>query len=111
MSKKVTESKIGSMGFSITKRCLHSTEISNQSSMFIFFFFCTSNFLPLIILQLQTVTKYYKEPHLSRCTGCLSTGVASIFMQGGRKSNIMDLSLLTMNCNNRNYYISVSRLK
>ena len=109
MSKKVTESKIGSMGFSITKKCLHSTEISNQSSMLIFF--CTSNFLPLIILQPETVTKYYKELHLSRCSGCLSTGVASIFMQGGRKSNIMDLSLLTMNCNNRSYSISVSRLK
>ena len=35
-------------------------------------------------------TKCYKEPHLSACSGDLSTDAASIFMQGGRKFDIMD---------------------
>ena len=34
-------------------------------------------------------TKCYKELHLSRCSGTLSTGLASIFRQGGRKSDFL----------------------
>ena len=58
-------------------------------------FFCTSTFLALIISQPETVklrapSKSYKELNLSRCSGGLSTGVTSTFMQGGRKSDVMD---------------------
>ena len=35
--EKVTKSEIGSKGFNQTKKGFHSTKISNQSSMFIFF--------------------------------------------------------------------------
>ena len=35
-------------------------------------------------------TKCYKELNLSRCSEGLSTGVAGIFMRGGRKSDVMD---------------------
>ena len=35
-------------------------------------------------------TESYKELHLSRCSGGLSTDVAPIFMREGRKSDIMD---------------------
>ena len=34
-------------------------------------------------------TKFYKELYLSKYGGGLSTGVASIFMRGGLKSDIM----------------------
>ena len=58
-------------------------------------FFCTSTFLALIILQPETVklgapSNRYKELNLSRCSGGLRTGVTSTFMQGGRKSGVMD---------------------
>ena len=53
LSKTVTKSKIGSKGFNLTKKRFYPIEISNQSSMFIFF--CTSNFLALITLHLKTV--------------------------------------------------------
>ena len=33
--------------------------------------------------------KCYKKLHLSRCSGGLSSGVASDFLRGGRKSDIM----------------------
>ena len=60
LRKKITKSKIGSKGFNLTKIWFHLTKISNQSPMFILFiylfsFFCTSNFLALIILQPETV--------------------------------------------------------
>ena len=42
------------------------------------------------IAATNSKTKCYKELHLSRRSGVLSTDVASIFMQGGRKSDIMD---------------------
>ena len=45
--------KIWSKVFNITKKWLHSTETSNQSSMFVFF--STSHFLAVIILQPETV--------------------------------------------------------
>ena len=54
VAEKITKSKIGSKGFNLTKKWFHLTEISNQSSIF-FLFFCTSNFLALIILQPETV--------------------------------------------------------
>ena len=66
-------------------------DILNQSSMLIFF--CPSTFLALIILQPETVRApsiSYKELDLSRCSGCLSTGVTSTFMQGGHQSGVMD---------------------
>ena len=90
LSKKATKSKIGSKGFSLTKKWFHSTEISNQSSMFIFF--ARQIFLLWYdnITARNSNTKCYKELHLSRCSGGLSTGVASIFMRGGRKSDIKD---------------------
>ena len=45
----------------------------------------------LFILHFRnSKTKCYKELHLSRCSGGLSTAVANIFMRGGRKSDIMD---------------------
>ena len=50
-------------------------------------FSCCDNIAPR-----NSKNKCYKELHLSRSSGGLSTGVASIFMQGGRKSDIMDLS-------------------
>ena len=56
--------------------------------MFIFFhikFSCSDN-----ITARNSKIKYYKELHLSRCSGRLSTGIAKIFMQEGRKSDIMD---------------------
>ena len=34
ISKKVTKGKIASQGFNIAKKWFHSTEISNQSSVF-----------------------------------------------------------------------------
>ena len=57
--------------------------------MFIFLhikFSCSDNIVPR-----NGKTKCYKELHLSRYSGGLSTGVASIFMRGGRKSDIMDI--------------------
>ena len=58
--------------------------------VFILFFFayqisCSDNITPS-----NSKTKCYKELHLSRCSGGLSTSVASIFMWGGPKSDIMD---------------------
>ena len=35
-------------------------------------------------------TKCYKKPLLSRCSGSLSTCVATIFMRGVRKSDTVD---------------------
>ena len=35
-------------------------------------------------------TKCYEKLHLSRCSGGLSTDVASISMWGGHKTDIMD---------------------
>ena len=69
-------------------------------------FFCTSTFLALIILQSETVklgapSNSYKEINLSTCSGGLSIGVTSTFMQGGRKSGVR-IIYFTMNCNNRN---------
>ena len=46
------------------------------------------NFLALIILQPET--ECYKKLHFSRGSGGLNTGVASMLMQGGRKSDIVD---------------------
>ena len=54
--------------------------------MFIFLqikFSCPDN-----ITARNSKVKYYKELHLSRCIGGLSTDIASIFVQGGRKSDI-----------------------
>ena len=34
--------------------------------------------------------KCYKKLHLNRCSGGPSSGVASIFLRGGRKSDIID---------------------
>ena len=78
--KKVTKSETGSKYFNPkfqTKvQCL---------------FFSTSNFLALInITARNSKTKCYKKLHLSRYSGGLSTGVASIFIPGGRKSDIID---------------------
>ena len=47
--------------------------------------FCSNN-----ITAGNSKTKCYNEPHPNRFSGSLSTGVASIFMWGGRKSEIMD---------------------
>ena len=97
--KKVTKSKICSKGFNLTKKWLHSSEISNQSSMFIFFFFLHIKF-PCSgdITARNSKTKCYKKLHLSRCSGGLSTGIASIFME-----EVLNLILwtfhITMNCN------------
>ena len=52
--------------------------------MFIFFFISDN------IAAKNSKTNCYKELRLSRCSGGLSTGVASVFMRGGRKSDIMD---------------------
>ena len=52
--------------------------------MFIFYLFI------YLFIQPETVKpKCYKEQILSRFGGVLSTGVSSIFIQGGRKSDIM----------------------
>ena len=48
--------------------------------------FCCSDF----ITARNSKTKCYKEIHFSRFSAGLSTGVASIFMRGGHKSDIMD---------------------
>ena len=85
LSKKVTKSKIGSKGCNVTNKLFHSTKISNQSS-----FFFTSNFLDNITAR-NSKTECYKELHLSRCSGGLSTGAANNFMRGGRESDIMDV--------------------
>ena len=72
-SKKVTKSKIRGKGFNLTKKWFHSTDILNQSSMFIFLhikFSCFDNITPW-----NKKTKCYKELHLSRFS---STGVASV---------------------------------
>ena len=37
LPENITKSKIGSKDFNLTKKGFHSTEISNQSSMFIIF--------------------------------------------------------------------------
>ena len=66
VDKKVTESKIGSKGFNLTKKWFHSTEISKESSMFIFFlhirFSCSDS-----ITARNSKTKPYKVLPLSRC--------------------------------------------
>ena len=71
-----------------------------------FKFFCSDNITPR-----NSKTKYYKELNLSKCSGSLCTDEASIFMGGGLKSGIVDIFILTVNCNNRNYNILVSSLK
>ena len=48
-------------------------------------FFCSDN-----ITARNSKTKCYKKLQLSRCSGDLSTGVASNFMRASRKSDIMD---------------------
>ena len=56
--------------------------------MFIFLhikFSCSDN-----ITARNSKTKCYKELHLNRCIWSLRTGVASIFMWGGRQSDIVD---------------------
>ena len=57
--------------------------------MFIFFlhikFSCSDN-----ITARNSKTKCFKKPHLSRCSGSLSTCVACSFMRGVRKSDIID---------------------
>ena len=53
LSKKLQKVKIRSTGFNLTKKKINSTEISNQSSKFIFF--GISSFLALIILSPETV--------------------------------------------------------
>ena len=57
--------------------------------MFIFFlhikFSCSDN-----ITARNSKTKCFKVLHLGRFSGGLSTGIASIFMRGGRKSGIMN---------------------
>ena len=50
--KKVTKNKIWSMGFNLTKKWFNSTDISNQSTVYLF---GTSNYFALIILQHETV--------------------------------------------------------
>ena len=52
---------------------------------------CTSNLLAVTTFQPETVKLNVKKKlPLSRCSEGLSTDVASIFMQGCRKSDIMD---------------------
>ena len=57
--------------------------------MFIFFlhikFSCSDN-----ITARNSKIKCYKQLHLSKCRGGLTTSVASIFIRGGRKSDTMD---------------------
>ena len=53
LSKKLQKVKIRSTGFNLTKKKINSTEISNQSSKFIFF--GIPSFLALIILSPETV--------------------------------------------------------
>ena len=89
MSRKITKSKIGNKDFNLTKKWFNSIEISNQSSMFIFVhvnFSCFDN-----ITAKNSKTKCYKQLYLSRCSGGgLNFDVVRIFLQGGRKSDIMD---------------------
>ena len=56
----------------------------NLKPKFTVYFFCTSNFLALIILPSETV-----KLNVS-CSGGLRIGLASISMRGGRKPDIMD---------------------
>ena len=91
--KKVTKFKIGSNGFNLTKKWFHSTKTSNQSLMFLFIFIflhikfsCCDN-----ITGRNSKPKCYKELHLNKYIGRPNTSVTSIFMQGGRKSDIMDV--------------------
>ena len=56
--------------------------------MFIFLhikFSCCDN-----ITAGNSETKCYKDLHLIRCSGGLNSGIASIFMRGGCKSDVMD---------------------
>ena len=90
LRKKITKSKIGSKGFNLTKKWFHLTEISNQSSIFFYFFLhfkfsCFDN-----ITARNSKAKCYKKLHLKRCSGVLRTDAASIFMREGCKSGIMD---------------------
>ena len=48
-------------------------------------FSCSDN-----ITTRNSKTKCYKELDLGRCSGGLSPGLDSIFMRGGRKSDIID---------------------
>ena len=87
--KTVTKSKIGSTGFNLTK--IDFTQPKFQTNVqFLFLlrikYSCSDNTTPR-----NSKTKYYKELHLSRCNGGLSSGAASIFMREGRKSDIMDI--------------------
>ena len=52
-------------------------------------FFAYQIFLLCNIAARNSKPKCYKELHFSRCSGSLRTGVASIFMRRGRKSDIM----------------------
>ena len=58
--------------------------------MFIFFFLHIKFPCSDKIAARNSKTKCYKELHLSKRSGVLSTDVARIFMQGGHKSDIMD---------------------
>ena len=96
--KKVAKCKIGSKGFNLTKKLLNSTETSNQSSM--------SNFLVLIILQPEIVKlNVTKSCNLVDVVWVLAL-MQSAFLCGEVVNLILWTFYFTMNCNNRNYYIS-----
>ena len=100
--------KIRNKGFNLTKKWFHSNKILNQSLMFMFLFFCISNFLVLTILQPETVKlNFTKSCILIDEVGVLALLESRFYM--GRW--YYGLFILTINCNSRNYCISVSSLK
>ena len=56
--------------------------------LFIYLFLPSKFSCSDIITARNSLTKFYKKLHLSRCSEGLSTGVASISMPEGRRSDI-----------------------
>ena len=109
LSKKLQKVKIRSTGFNLTKKKFNSTKISNQSSKFIFF--GISSFLALIILSPETVKlNVTKNNILGDLVGVLAL-VKPAFLHEEVENLVLWTFYITMNCNNRNYYRSVSSLK
>ena len=71
-------------------------------------FFCVSNFLSLIILQPETVKLNVTKSYILLDV----VGVLALVQPGFLQGEVINLLLwtfyITMNCNNRNYYVSVS---
>ena len=103
--------KIGSKDFNLTNKWLNSNQTKFQPKFNVFFLFvCKSNFLALIILQPEIVKLNVINSYiLVDVVGVLALMQPS-FLCGEVVNMVLWTFYFTMNCNNRNYYISVNSI-